>query len=101
MSTISVDIPDDLKAYLDAKAEYLHSTSSSLISETLMKYAEKDREELAIKMFNTGKISLGKAAEIAGVTERRMMELLCMEGVTIGMSVEHFDKDYEIAKKVL
>jgi predicted HTH domain antitoxin len=38
---------------------------------------------LAAKMFEDGRISLGKAAEVAGMTKREFMEILGSFGVSI------------------
>ena len=38
---------------------------------------------LAIKLYETGRLSLGKSAEFAGYTKRTFMEILAKHGVPI------------------
>ncbi len=53
---------------------------------------------LAIKLLEEGKISLGKAAEIAGFSERSFVEILFKKGVSpIVFEDIDLDKEYQNA----
>lgn len=45
--------------------------------------AEEAQLLLAIKLFETGRISLGQAAKLAGYSKRTFMELAGREGVAV------------------
>ena len=59
-----------------------------------------DRDELklllAIKLFEEGKVSLGRAAEIAGYSTRTFTEILLKKGVT-PIRYEDIDLEAEVA----
>lgn len=44
---------------------------------------EKRREEIAISLYVKGKVSLGKAAEIAGMSVDEFMSLLRRKGIEV------------------
>jgi len=53
---------------------------------------------LASKLYEEGKLSLGQAAELAGVSKRTLMELLDNYGVSIfNYDVEEIERDFKNA----
>ena len=86
MEAISVDIPRELTH--------------------IFKIREKDlskavRESLAVELYRDGKISLGKAAEIARISKWEMFELLAAKKVPLQYYPEDLEQDIETLKKVL
>jgi predicted HTH domain antitoxin len=71
------------------------------------KVKEKDmdkfiRETLAVELYRERKVSLGKAAEIAGARNKwEMLMMLNKAGVSIDYTAENAEKDVETLKKVL
>jgi len=58
------------------------------VSETTLKLppqvsAEEARVLLAMKLYETGRLSLGKAAEFSGYSKRTFMEMLGKAGVAV------------------
>ena len=54
---------------------------------------------LATKLYEQGKLSLGQAAELAGLSKRAFMEILGNYGVSIfNYSPDELEKDLENAK---
>ena len=75
---IMVEIPDDL--------------------EVILKIDKKDIPKavklyLAIELYREGKISLGKASEIAGISKEEMMEVLSRKGIPINYDIEDLKED--------
>lgn len=59
------------------------------------------RESLALQLYRSGRISIGKAAEVAGLsTKWEMMQLLAKHDVPIDYSVEDARRDLEIVNAV-
>ncbi len=56
---------------------------------------------LAIELYRDRKVSLGKAAEIAGVSKWEMIEILASKGVPIQYDVEDLEKDIKTLEEVL
>ena len=75
---IMVEIPDDL--------------------EVILKIDKKDIPKavklyLAIELYREGKISLGKASEIAGISKEEMMKVLSRKGIPINYDIEDLKED--------
>ena len=75
---IMVEIPDDL--------------------EVILKIDKKDIPKavklyLAIELYREGKISLGKASEIAGISKEEMIEVLSRKGIPINYDIEDLKED--------
>jgi len=78
MEEISVKVPRDLIRILKVRDEEV----SKLV-----------RLYLAIELYREEKVSLGKAAGIAGVSRCEMMEILASKGIPIQYDVEDLEKD--------
>jgi predicted HTH domain antitoxin len=60
------------------------------------------REALAVELYRERKVSLGKAAEIAGARNKwEMLMILNKRGVAIDYTAEDAEKDLEALNKVL
>mgnify|MGYP000704592643 CR=1 FL=1 len=86
MEEISVKVPRDLVRILKVRDEEV----PKLV-----------RLYLAIELYREGKVSLGKAAEIAGVSKWEMMEILASKNVPIQYDVEDLKKDIETLEELL
>lgn len=86
LETISIDFPKDLI--------------------NIFKVREKDlpsyvRKSLAVELYRDGLISIGKAAEIAGISIWEMLEALAIKKIPIQYYPEDLKEDIETLKKVL
>jgi len=60
------------------------------------------RHTLAVQLYRSGQISMGKAAEIAGLaTKWEMMRLLAKYDLSIDYTVEDARRDLEIAANIV
>jgi predicted HTH domain antitoxin len=60
------------------------------------------KRSLAVELFREGKLSLGKAAELAGArTKWEMLMLLSERGVPLDYTAQDADKDLQTLKEVL
>ncbi|MDI6654569.1 MAG: UPF0175 family protein [Candidatus Hydrothermarchaeota archaeon] len=76
---------------------------SEAIRNLLLKYGSK-KVDVAARLYERGEISLGKAAEIVGVTYSEMKEELAKRGIEIRKgpsTVEEAKEDYKILLKTL
>ncbi len=86
LETISVDFPKDLI--------------------NIFKVREKDlsshvRKSLAVELYRDGLISIGKAAEIAGISTWEMLEAIASKKIPIQYYPEDLKEDIKTLKKVL
>ena len=86
MKTVSVDIPRELI--------YIFKIQEKDLSKAV-------RESLAIELYREGKISMGKAAEIAEVSRWEMFDLLGRKKIPMQYHPEDFKQDIETLKKAL
>lgn len=56
---------------------------------------------LAIELYREGIVSLGKAAEIAGVSKWEMMEILASKGIPLQYSEEDLREDVKTLERLL
>lgn len=84
--TVSVRLEEDdyrfLSRLAEAEAEDLSTAVRGLIA--------GGRVLMAVEKCREGKVSLGKAAELAGVSVSEMMDLLARHGVKVDLDVEDY-----------
>ncbi|OFV67262.1 MAG: protein belonging to Uncharacterized protein family UPF0175 [Candidatus Syntrophoarchaeum caldarius] len=77
----------------------------SFLAAAKIREAEVDifiRRALAVELYREGKLSLGKAAEVAGVRNKwEMLMLLNEKGVTINYTAKDAENDLKTLKEVL
>ena len=59
------------------------------------------REAVAVELYRTGQLSLGKAAEVAGVTRVEMMQVLAKHDVWLLYDVHDAASDWNTLKDML
>jgi len=79
-STIAIEIP----------REIIHATRMT---------PEELRRELAIYLFQQGKLSFGKAREMAGMTVWTFQQLLGSRGIAIHYDLEDYEADRSTLKE--
>ena len=66
----------------------------------LMEFIENGRIMVSINMYKEKNISLGKAAEIAGVCLSDMMDLLTKFGINSNVTINDFKESFKHKKKL-
>ncbi|WP_297509273.1 UPF0175 family protein [Thermococcus sp.] len=56
---------------------------------------------LAIELYREGLVSLGKAAEIAGLSKWEMMEVLASKGIPLNYTRRDLEEDIETLERLL
>ena len=70
------------------------------LKETKEEFEEEARYLLALKLYELGKISSGKAAKIAGVSISKMMEIFKEYGVEANLEYEDYLKGLKTIRKI-
>jgi len=81
MTTITLDIP----------SEVLHATRLT---------QEQLKAELAVHLFEQGKLSFGKARQLAGMDVYQFMQLLGSRDIPIHYDVEDYEEDLATLKRL-
>jgi len=105
---VYVKIPDRIKEEADlyVKSGYFDNRSE-LIREALREFLEKlgrNNLEISVGMYLRGEVSLGRAAEIAGVGYEKMKEILAERKIPIRRGPEtvgEAEEEYKRFKEIL
>ena len=72
---------------------------SALIRRILDTGINEELKKRALELFSDKKVSLAKAAEIAGISVREMMDLIREKGISLHISIEDIRGDFKAAMK--
>jgi len=94
MKSIAVEVDEEfVKALEEIEQPYLDRPT--LIKNILLSGLKQYRIELAIRKYLEGEVSTWKAAEIAGVSLRKMTKVLQEKGVEMHYSEKSLKEDLE------
>jgi predicted HTH domain antitoxin len=96
---ISIVIPEEMKGEIEVLQKMTHLDKSSLIRQLLRKSIREFRIEEAIKAYEEGKVSFGKASEIAGLNMWEWIDEVHRRGVHMQLSIEDARQEIEAWKK--
>ena len=92
---ISIILPDDLKKEIDKLRDLNKEDQSSIIRKLLWKSVIHEKLEIALKEYLSNKISLGKAAENAGISIWEMLEELKSRNITLNYKISEAELEIE------
>ena len=61
---------------------------------------EELKEELAIRLFEEGRLSFGKARSLAAMTIWEFQQLLGSRGIVVHYDIEDYEEDLETLKRI-
>ena len=93
MATISVRIDEDMLRDLELLREDARADRSEVVRRLLVGAIKQAKLERAMNLLREHKISIGRAAELAGVTLYEIIEALPKYGVHLGYTVEELRRD--------
>jgi predicted HTH domain antitoxin len=92
---ISFVIPEELKKEIDNLKELYKEEQSSLIRRLLWRSIYEEKTDFAIKEYLNEKISMGKAAEIAGISIWEMLDELKKRNITLKYKISEAQCEIE------
>ena len=102
MSNVCVKFPNMLEKEVDLYVKSgLYTSRDELVVEAMryyMRTALKANVDVAVRMYKSGKVSLGRAAELAGVGYEDMRQILKGRGIKIKVgpdSVNEAEEEFE------
>lgn len=98
---VSLRLPEEILKYVEGKAEEKKLNRTVVIRMLVLQGIEMDRKRKALQLYQQGKVSLGKAAKIAGLSVSEMIDLLGKEGMGLTLSREHFEKGLRNLESVM
>lgn len=100
MPSISVRLPDDDEAELEAVIELLDEDKSTVIRKALADGLVSLRRRAAIERYQSGEISVNQAARIAGVSLAEWLEIAHEHNLTTQLSPDDLDADATAAREL-
>lgn len=100
VSVISIRPTSDISRKIEALSLLTTLDRSSLIRIALSSGLDEELRKNALDQYRQGRISLGKAAEISGISVREMIALLKKNNVILNVSVQDIQDDYQAAMKI-
>lgn len=97
MKAISLRAPEDVMKRVERLAKLEKVEKSLILREALEKGIAQLRLEMATKLFNQKKISIGEAAQIAGMSVGEMMQELMEKGVSSGIEEKDLRESLQVA----
>lgn len=92
---ISFVIPEELKKEIDNLKEMYKEEQSSLIRRLLWRSINEEKTDFAIKEYLNEKISMGKAAKIAGISIWEMLDELKKRNITLKYKISEAQSEIE------
>ena len=92
---ISFVIPEELKKELDNLKEMYKEEQSSLIRRLLWRSINEEKTDFAIKEYLNEKISMGRAAKIAGISIWEMLDELKKRNITLKYKIAEAQSEIE------
>jgi predicted HTH domain antitoxin len=97
MPTVSVRIPEEDKAELEAVAELLEQDRSTTMRQAIREGMETLRTRHAVERYQSGDVSTNEAARLAGVSVGEWLELAQERGLTTQLDETDLTFDAERA----
>ncbi len=96
---ISIRPTEEIERKLERLIGIEKMERSALIRRILDIGIAEDLKKHALELFRDKKVSLAKAAEIADVSVREMMDLIKEKGISLHITTEEIEEDFEAAMK--
>lgn len=90
---ISFRLPESLKKQLDEMAEEESKDKSTLLRELIESGLKERKIEKALRKYEEGEATLWKASRMAGISLRRMMDLLKEKNIEAQYGMDELEED--------
>ena len=95
MAVISVRPTPELERKIKKLMEFEKADKSSIVRRAIERGVNEELKKLALTLYIERKVSLAKAAEIAEISIRDMLELIKEKGISLNLTVDDLRKDFE------
>ena len=97
MAVISVRPTPELERKIKKLMEFEKADKSSIVRRAIERGVNEELKKLALTLYIERKVSLAKAAKIAEISVRDMLELIKERGISLNVTVDDLRKDFEEA----
>jgi len=96
---VSTRISDEIAKDLKEIEGEEQTDRATVIRKLLVRGIKQWKIERALRLYREGKVTLWRAARLAGVTLREMMEMAAKEGIQFQYTLKDLEEDIEAAMK--
>lgn len=97
MAIITTRVPEELAKEVERIAQAEALDKSTTIKRLLIKAVEAWKMDHALKLYQEGKISIGKAAEIAGVSLWEIIDNIVKRKIPLQITRDDLEEDLKAA----
>ena len=94
---ISTRIPDEVARDLKEIEKEEKTDRATLVRKLLARAIEQWKMDRALRLYREGKVTLWRAARLAGITLREIMELATKQGIQFKYTTKDLEEDIEAA----
>ena len=98
LEAVTARLPRDMLREVERLAKKLKVDRSELIRRLLDFALQQKRIEEAVRAYQEGKVTLWKAAEMAGLSLREMMELARARKIAVSYTIDDLRRDIEYVR---
>lgn len=99
-STITTRVPDDIDKKIKDISAIEHLDKSTVVRRLLSKAVQDWQIDHALEQYKDGKITIGRAAQMAGVPLREMMAIAARKGIPFQYSLDDLKEDFQAAESL-
>lgn len=99
LKSVTARLPPEMLREVEKLAEREKIDRSELIRRLLDLALQQRRREEALEAYREGNVTLWKAAEMAGLSLREMMDLVKIEKIPVPYTIEDLRRDVENVKR--
>jgi len=92
MKNITIRVKDDMYREIEELTILDKSDKSTVVRLLLAKGLQERKKQRALELYRSGKCTLWKAAQIAGISLREMIDLAKSEGIFVHISAKDIDE---------
>lgn len=97
MTVITARVPDELAKEVERIAEAEALDKSTTIKRLLARAVQAWKIDYALKLYQEGKVSTGRAAEMAGISLWELTDTLVKRKIPLQISLEDLEEDLKDA----
>jgi len=94
---ISTRVPEDIAKDLKEIEKEEQTDRATIVRRLLVRAIEQWKIERALRLYREGKITLWRAARMADITLREMMELAAKQGIQFQYTAKDLEEDVKAA----
>lgn len=97
-TTITARVSDDVEKDIIFFTKEEHTDKSTFVRKLLTTALEEKKIEFVLQKYKEGEITIGKAAEMAKVPLRKILQIAAKQGIPFQYSVKELLEDFKAAQ---